>query len=316
MDDLYTSLLSNQSYSFQKDPPSTYFSGSAGGKSTGGGGSGGSGGGGGLMDDLMSGLDSHTMFSSDSGIEMTPGDPSDLTSSRKLSESDRGVGAGAGGVTSDYSYMDISRPQQQQQHSPLDDDDWGSISSKPGDFLSGLGDMGGMGASSAGGNAGGYMEKGGSGSGVAGGAGAGAGVETLGPALDAQSFPYVEEPSDEELSDYQPYRSPGAGSSASPVKITLTETPPRSPSPNAPMAVSERESILSLGLEGMPTVTLSEPEDDSPGSSTPPFPGMHTQIHTHTHCVFVYVCACLYMLINHTCVLCVNVCVFVCTVFV
>ncbi|XP_031437073.1 reticulon-1b isoform X2 [Clupea harengus] len=272
MDDLYTSLLSNQSYSFQKDPPSTYFSGSAGGKSTGGGGSGGSGGGGGLMDDLMSGLDSHTMFSSDSGIEMTPGDPSDLTSSRKLSESDRGVGAGAGGVTSDYSYMDISRPQQQQQHSPLDDDDWGSISSKPGDFLSGLGDMGGMGASSAGGNAGGYMEKGGSGSGVAGGAGAGAGVETLGPALDAQSFPYVEEPSDEELSDYQPYRSPGAGSSASPVKITLTETPPRSPSPNAPMAVSERESILSLGLEGMPTVTLSEPEDDSPGSSTPPFP--------------------------------------------
>ena len=160
------------------------------------------------------------------------------------------------------------------------------------------------------------MEKGGSGSGVAGGAGAGAGVETLGPALDAQSFPYVEEPSDEELSDYQPYRSPGAGSSASPVKITLTETPPRSPSPNAPMAVSERESILSLGLEGMPTVTLSEPEDDSPGSSTPPFPGMHTQIHTHTHCVFVYVCACLYMLINHTCVLCVNVCVFVCTVFV
>ncbi|XP_062406545.1 reticulon-1b isoform X2 [Sardina pilchardus] len=290
MDDLYTSLLSNQNYSFQQDSSSSssYFSGSGGG---GGGKTSGGSGGGGLMDDLMSGLDSHAMFSSDSGIEMTPGDPSD--SSRKIAESDRGGGGGGGiggGITSDYNYMDISRPQQQQkqqqQQSPLDDDDddddddWGNmgstIKSKPSDLLSGLGGLGGMGASSGsvstGGNiAGGYMEKGGPGAGA--GAQGGPGVETLGPALDAQSFPYVEEPSDEELSDYQPYRSPGAGSSASPVKITLTETPPRSPSPSmtpgGPPAVSERDSILSLGLEGVPTVTLSEPEDDSPGSTPP-----------------------------------------------
>ncbi|KAL2082293.1 hypothetical protein ACEWY4_022111 [Coilia grayii] len=290
MDDLYTSLLSNQSYSFQQDSSSSYFSGSAGGKSVGGGSTGTSSGGGGLMDDFMSGLDSHAMFSSDSGIEMTPGDPSDpSSSSRKLAQdSDRGIGGigniGAGGITSDYNYMDISRPQQ-QQHSPLDDDDdddWGSIgSNKPSDLLSGLGGMGSMGASSI--SASSYMEKAGSGLGdvmgsMGGGGGSAAGaaveVETLGPALDAQSFPYVEEPSDEELSDYQPYRSPGAGSSASPVKITLTETPsppsPSSLSPSVPVAMSEKESILSLGLEGVPTVTLSEPEDESPGSSTPP----------------------------------------------
>ncbi|XP_076873004.1 reticulon-1b isoform X3 [Brachyhypopomus gauderio] len=94
-------------------------------------------------------------------------------------------------------------------------------------------------------------------------------VETLGPAavLDSQTFPYVEEPSDDELSDHQAY--------VSPVKITLTEMPPTSDSPSAtsympPVAVSEKESILSLGLQGVPTVTLSEPEDESPGSSTPP----------------------------------------------
>ncbi|XP_052442987.1 reticulon-1 isoform X1 [Carassius gibelio] len=102
-------------------------------------------------------------------------------------------------------------------------------------------------------------------------------VEDIGSAaiLDSQTFPYVEEPSDEELSDYQPYRSPGTGSSASPVKFTLTEMPPTSVSPtnvqhSPTITVSEKESILSLGLEGVPTVTLSEPEDESPESSTPP----------------------------------------------
>lgn len=105
-------------------------------------------------------------------------------------------------------------------------------------------------------------------------------VDELGSAAvpDSQTFPYVEEPSDEELSDYQPYRSPGTGSSASPVKITLCETPPTSVSPTTvqlspTVTLSEKESILSLGLEGVPTVTLSEAEDDSPGSSTPPLTG-------------------------------------------
>ena len=99
-------------------------------------------------------------------------------------------------------------------------------------------------------------------------------VETLGPALDSHSFPYVEDPSDEELSDYQSYRVLGTPQTASPIKITLTETPAVPASEPRPQ-VSERDSILSLGLEGVPTVTLSEPEDDSPGSATPPL-GNHS----------------------------------------
>ncbi|KAM7403062.1 hypothetical protein PAMA_003811 [Pampus argenteus] len=97
--------------------------------------------------------------------------------------------------------------------------------------------------------------------------------ENLGPALDSHSFPYVEEPSDEELSDYRSYRNlGGTPQTASPVKITLTESQPPAAKaepqqPPAPVTVSERENVLSVGLQGVPTVTLSEPEDDSPAST-------------------------------------------------
>ncbi|XP_035598883.1 reticulon-1-like isoform X1 [Oncorhynchus keta] len=92
--------------------------------------------------------------------------------------------------------------------------------------------------------------------------------ENLGPALDSHSFPYVEEPSeDEELSDYRSYRNLGTPQTASPVKIILTEShPPAAPKPILPQA-NVSDNILSLGLQGVPTVTLSEPEDDSPDSS-------------------------------------------------
>ncbi|XP_042356469.1 reticulon-1a [Plectropomus leopardus] len=97
--------------------------------------------------------------------------------------------------------------------------------------------------------------------------------ENLGPALGSHSFPYVEEPSDEELSDYRSYRNlGGTPQTASPVKITLTESQP--PAAKAepqqqppPVSVSDRENVLSVGLQGVPTVTLSEPEDDSPAST-------------------------------------------------
>ncbi|KAJ8341291.1 hypothetical protein SKAU_G00335820, partial [Synaphobranchus kaupii] len=135
-----------------------------------------------------------------------------------------------------YNYMDISRGEDaRSQQRPL----------------SGWGETGSAGL-------GGYLEKSPTGA-----------VETLCPALDSHSFPYVEDPSDEELSDYQTYRVLGTPQTASPIKITLTETPAAPASEPRPQ-VSERESILSLGLEGVPTVTLSEPEDDSPGSATPP----------------------------------------------
>ncbi|KAM6969531.1 reticulon-1a isoform 1-T1 [Tautogolabrus adspersus] len=97
--------------------------------------------------------------------------------------------------------------------------------------------------------------------------------ENLGPALGSHSFPYVEEPSDEELSDYRSYRNlGGTPQTASPVKITLTESKPPAtktePQKNpSPVSVSERENILSVGQQGVPTVTLSEPEDESPAST-------------------------------------------------
>lgn len=97
--------------------------------------------------------------------------------------------------------------------------------------------------------------------------------ENLGPALGSHSFPYVEEPSDEELGDYRSYRNLGdTPQTASPVKITLTESQPTTtkaePTPHPPSVnASERESVLSVGIQGVPTVTLSEPEDDSPAST-------------------------------------------------
>lgn len=212
------------------------------------------------IDDLISGLDCQSaMFSSDSGIEMTPSAELGY-SSHKLCGSDKTP-------DSTYNYMDIrSKEDPHSQQQPLED--WGISAASESAPLSSL-------------KGGHYLEK--SPSPVE--------VETLGPcagALDSQTFPYVEEPSDDELSDYQPNRSPGAEGSASPVKITLTETPPLSVSPVAiqrasPIVVSEKESILSLGLQGVPTVTLSEPEDESPGSSTPPLTGEHEN-NTNLHC--------------------------------
>ncbi|KAJ8274878.1 hypothetical protein COCON_G00095030 [Conger conger] len=209
--DLYTSLLSNQNYSFRQGISTDSKS---------------------KAQDWMPSLETHSMFSSDSGIEMTPGESMDFT--KNLLESDK---------TEAYNYMDIShgeKPQsveQQQVGGALGS--WGEVTGPA------LGQ---------------YMEK-----------SASSAVETLGPALDSQTCPYVEDPSDEEPSDRQPRPRQAPGPAASPITITLTETDCPAPLCLPQVTVSDRDSILSLGLQGIPTVTLSEPEDDSPGSSTPPF---------------------------------------------
>lgn len=96
--------------------------------------------------------------------------------------------------------------------------------------------------------------------------------ENLGSALGSHSFPYVEEPSDEEMSDYRSYRNLGGTPQASPVKITLTESkaPQAKAEPQGrpgPTAAGDSDNVLSVGVKGVPTVTLSEPEDDSPAST-------------------------------------------------
>lgn len=234
--DLYTSLLSNQSYASHED--TSYFSGNlarAEEKQTP------------HTDDFISG--SHSLLlTSDSGIE--------ITSTGDLRDSSYTTLDYENPFDSSYNYMDITS-KEDSLSSQLPLEDWRmSGLSEPTQYT--------------------MLEKSPSPVEVD--------VEDLGSAAvhDSQTFPYVEEPSDEELSDYQPYRSPGTGSSASPVKITLCDTPPTSESPTTvqhspTFTVSEKESILSLGLEGVPTVTLSEAEDDSPESSTPPLTGKHHQ---------------------------------------
>ncbi|XP_041132133.1 reticulon-1-like isoform X2 [Polyodon spathula] len=227
---LYTSLLSNQSYSNQQE--TSYFTGDVKREHT--------------PEfkpsrNKIPSFESHTMFSSDSGIEMTPGESVDVA--KKLMESEK---------MEAYNYIDISfsedmRPQQQQQEEEEEEakanwtEETGGVKTAS-QMLTNLGD---------------YSEK--KPSEV---------VETLGAALEMHSCPYVEEPSDQDLSDYQSFGIMGTPQKVSSVKITLTEI---DTAVEPKVMVSERDSILSIGLEGMPTVTLSEPEDDSPGSSTPPY---------------------------------------------
>lgn len=142
--------------------------------------------------------------------------------------------------TESYNYMDISHgDERQDQHSLVDTGSTGHDS------------------------LGSYMERNHRGD----------DEEEEGSALGSHSFPYVEEPSDEELSDYRSYRNlGGTPQTASPVKITLTESHPQTAQTALqqlapPISVSERENVLSVGLQGVPTVTLSEPEDDSPAST-------------------------------------------------
>ncbi|KAA8582192.1 hypothetical protein FQN60_008932 [Etheostoma spectabile] len=88
--------------------------------------------------------------------------------------------------------------------------------------------------------------------------------ENLGPALGSHSFPYVEEPSDEELSDYRSYRNlGGTPQMASPVKITLTESKPPTAKTEPlqhppPVIVPEQKEFTSQDMyPGKPAVSKS-----------------------------------------------------------
>lgn len=58
-----------------------------------------------------------------------------------------------------------------------------------------------------------------------------------------------------------------------PVKITLTETPGAREATSKEASVTQPKSGLKPSHEVVPTVMVSEPEDDSPGSVTPPSSG-------------------------------------------
>ncbi|XP_053476166.1 reticulon-1a isoform X1 [Ictalurus furcatus] len=176
---------------------------------------------------------------SDSGIGMTPGDPCDLHTQK----------------SEPYNYMDMSdnlcdlgnrsntgsKKQPVRSHmDPDDDDDEDDEDDEDGsmDFK--------LKMEKEPFNLGSYLEK---------------NPESLAVKGElGNTFPYVEDQSDDELLENRPRP-------VSPVKITVTTDSCILVTEQARGGVSERESVLSLGKEGVPTVTLSEPEDDSAASS-------------------------------------------------
>ncbi|KAL4641815.1 reticulon-1 isoform X1 [Arapaima gigas] len=205
-DDLYTSLLSDQSYSLQQAAP--YLSGNLKlekGK---------------ILDNLLgdqtANAESQSIVSTDSAIDITPCKSIDMA--RNLLESER---------MQAYDYMDISHREDPLGGQNLPLEDWGEVGMK---------------------NMESHSEK-----------------EHLG-AEDPLTLileSHVEDPTEELLADQQVDDAPG------PRTTEITEPPGTTSSPeHHPIIMSERESILSLGLKGIPTVTLSEPMEDSPDSST------------------------------------------------
>ncbi|XP_056089123.1 reticulon-1a isoform X1 [Rhinichthys klamathensis goyatoka] len=204
----------------------------------------------------------------DSGIGMTPGDPSDHQTALQGSHK-----------TDHYSYMDMgddlcdfgsvgnAKNKQQPPMSGYGDDEEDEDEDEDDiqDFKSKIHEKESKESSHDPFDLGRYLEKSPLGS-----------EETKvknsqGSAGGQHAFPYVEDPSDEEMADFRSYRRMETPQSASPVKITVTTeshsatTQPVRVSPQGGMF--ERESVLSFGQQGLPTVTLSEPEDDSAASS-------------------------------------------------
>ncbi|KAI5611762.1 reticulon-1 isoform 1 [Silurus asotus] len=175
---------------------------------------------------------------SDSGIGMTPGDPCDVHNQKR----------------EPYNYMDMSddlcvlsnRSKTVSKMQPIGsrvdhDDDDDDVDNVEDGFM----DLKAKMEKEAFG-LGGYLEK---------------NAENLPVNEDlGNTFPYVEDQSDEEFLEKKTCP-------ASPVKITVTKDSCILATEQLRVGVYERESVLSLGKEGVPTVTLSEPEDDSAASS-------------------------------------------------
>lgn len=183
------------------------------------------------------GMESHGLFSSDSGIEMTPAESTEVN--KILADPLDQMKAEA------YKYMDITRPDevkcQVQPHPKLEDKDLDfknkdtEISSKP------------------------------------------EGVR--GPDKPAPVEGKVIKDHLFEESTFAPYiddLSEGQHNApliTAPVKITLTEIEPSVTTATHEKTPEKQDICLKPSPDTVPTVTVSEPEDDSPGSVTPPSSG-------------------------------------------
>ncbi|XP_065796685.1 reticulon-1 isoform X1 [Muntiacus reevesi] len=183
------------------------------------------------------GTEPRGLFSSDSGIEMTPAESAEVN--KILADPLDQMKADA------YKYIDITRPEevkyQEQCHPKLEEKDLDfknkdtEISIRPEETRE--------------------AEK---------------PVPVEGKILKDHLFeestfaPYVDDISEEQRS---------APLIAAPVKITLTEIEPSIETATPEKTPEKQDVCLKPSPDTVPTVTVSEPEDDSPGSVTPPSSG-------------------------------------------
>ncbi|NWZ26096.1 RTN1 protein, partial [Asarcornis scutulata] len=168
------------------------------------------------------------LFSSDSGIEMTPAESTEVD--KTLADPMKVEG---------YKYMDISRSEEikyQEKHDPESEDESPDLI----DEYRGAP----IGSSHA--------------------------AEPLRtPTSEGKEAPKEQAPLEDKRSGDQQ----NASLVTTPVKITLTEIPSTGEAPSKEASPTQPETGLKPSHEVVPTVTVSEPEDDSPGSVTPPSSG-------------------------------------------
>ncbi|KAL6075602.1 hypothetical protein STEG23_011545, partial [Scotinomys teguina] len=188
------------------------------------------------------GMEPHGLLSSDSGIEMTPAESTDVN--KILADPLDQMKSEA------YKYIDITRPQetkgQEQPHPGLQDKDLDfkgkdiEVSAKP-EGVNALDQP----------------------------------VPVEGKIVKDHLFeestfaPYIDDLSDEQ------HRVPMV---SAPVKITLTEIEPSVMTATPEITPEKQDLCLKPSPDTVPTVTVSEPEDDSPGSVTPPSSGTEPSV--------------------------------------
>ncbi|XP_072485460.1 reticulon-1 isoform X2 [Notamacropus eugenii] len=181
-----------------------------------------------------SGLESRGLFSSDSGIEMTPAECADMN--KTLADPLDQMKAEA------YKYIDISRPEEIKCQEPREP----GQESKDSEFKNECAETSGKSE---------YTSE----------------PETQAPievkgakehVLEESTFaPYINDLSEDKHC---------VSLVTAPVKITLTEIESVGETSAQEKTPEKQDTCLKSSHEIVPTVTVSEPEDDSPGSMTPP----------------------------------------------
>ncbi|NXI27484.1 RTN1 protein, partial [Sterrhoptilus dennistouni] len=175
----------------------------------------------------VSGFESRGLFSSDSGIEMTPAESTEVD--KTLADPMKVEG---------YKYMDMSRSEEikyQEKHDSDSEDESPGFSDK-------------------------YR-----------GTPVGSNHAAEPPRTPSESTKAAKE--QDLLEDRKPAGQHSPSVATSPVKITLTETESTKEAASKEPSPTQPDTGLKPSHEVVPTVTVSEPEDDSPGSVTPPSSG-------------------------------------------